>query len=384
LLIDIHEMTVLIVDDVVSMTKSLHNMMKVIGYGGDYLFAYTGEEALSLMQEEQVDLVLLDHNLPGMSGAELLSIVRDDRLLRDIPVIMVTAEAYRDYVAEVGESEIDAYILKPITIKLLEERIAQVIDKYNNPPPMVFHLKRAREFEETGDLDNAIVETKLAMKANPNVTRPIRELGYYYYQKRDLKEAEKWLLKAAKLNYLDVFAFHHLGELYLQQNNIKKAAYYFEKAMKISPRHLDRGINFGKTLMQMKMFGEAANVFDMVLELSGSTVELREEIADNCIDSGMNEYAAKLLERIVIEKPNRPDLFFKLGEVLEKIGDIRAAIKYLVNAANLDREDVNTRIHLAKDYLTMKKPMLAEKPLREILKIHPNNELAIELLKQCA
>jgi len=44
-LIDIHEMTVLIVDDMASMSKSVHNMMKIIGYGRRFLFAHSGEEA---------------------------------------------------------------------------------------------------------------------------------------------------------------------------------------------------------------------------------------------------------------------------------------------------------------------------------------------------
>jgi DNA-binding NarL/FixJ family response regulator len=54
--------------------------------------------------------------MPGMSGARILRHIREDRNLRDIPVIMVTAEAYRDYVTTAGESTIDAYILKLISV----------------------------------------------------------------------------------------------------------------------------------------------------------------------------------------------------------------------------------------------------------------------------
>lgn len=48
---------------------------------------------------------------------------------------MLTAEAYQDYVAEAAESGIDAYILKPLTIKILKEKISIVVEKANNPPP---------------------------------------------------------------------------------------------------------------------------------------------------------------------------------------------------------------------------------------------------------
>jgi tetratricopeptide (TPR) repeat protein len=383
-MIDIHEMTVLLADDMVNMTKSIHNMMKVIKYGRNFLFAHTGKEALDVLRREPVDLLFLDYNMPEMPGAEVLKVIRDDRNLRDLSVIMITAEAYTDFVAEVGESEIDAYILKPVTIKLLQDKVSSVIEKANNPPPMVYHLKRARDFEEKGDIDAAITEAEMAMEASPNVTRPIRELGYFYFKKNDLKEAEKWLLKAAKMNYLDVFAFHYLGEIYLKLNDIEKASHYFEKAMKISPRQINRGVDFGKILVQRKMPKRAIHVFNKVLDLHGSSLELREEIADFCMEGGVDEYAVKLLESIVKKLPDRSDLFFKLGNTMEKLGNINKAVSYLINASEIDKQNVDIKISLAKSYLTLGKPILAEKPLKDALKIDPKNEEAREFLRRCA
>lgn len=382
-MIDLQEMTVLIVDDMPSMTKFIYKMMRNIGYGKDFFFANSGKEALEILQNENIDLALLDYNMPEMSGSEVLTSIRDDRDLRDMPVVMITAEAYSDFVAEIGEAEIDAYILKPITMHILEEKIALAIEKVNNPTPMISHLKKARDFEEMGDLDSAIQEAQAAMEADPNVTRPIRELGYFYFKKNNLEEAEKYLLKAAKLNNLDVFAFHYLGEIYLKRKNIEKAAYYLDKAMSISPRHVDRGINFGKTLIRMQMVPKAIEVFNRTLELSGSSGELQEEIIDFCIENEVNDYAIKLLESLVDKWPNRADLLFKLGRTLEKDDDINSAVNYLVKAGRIDKENVDIKIHLAKNYLSLKKPILAERPLREIINANPDNELAQELLKQC-
>lgn len=382
-MIDIHEMTVLIVDDMITMCKSIQNMMRVIGYGRNFLFAYNGKEALDILQKEPIDVVLLDYNMPMMNGAEALSHIREDRNLRDLPVIMITAEAYQDYVAEAAESVIDAYILKPLTIKLLEEKISHVVEKANNPPPMVYHLKRAMNFEDEGDINGAIKEAKLAMKTDPHSPKPVRDLGYYCYKNNDLKEAEKWLLKAAEMNYMDVFAFHYLGELYLKLNDIEKSQQYFEKAMRISPRHLTRGIHFAKTLVQRKMIIRAIEVFDEVLKLSGSTIELREEIADFCADAGANQYAAKLLESILRERPDRTDLLFKLGKTLENLDEIKKAVTCLVKASVIDKENIEIKIHLAKDYLSLGKPIFAEKALKNILKINPNHKEAKELLRKC-
>ena len=129
------------------------------------------------MNKEPIDMILLDYNMPVMNGGEALARIRENRNLRDLPVIMITGEAYDDYVSEAVESGVDAYILKPLTIKLLEEKIDLVIDKANNLPPMVYHLKRARDFEEGNDFDAAIKEAELAMEAEPSSSRPIRDLG---------------------------------------------------------------------------------------------------------------------------------------------------------------------------------------------------------------
>ena len=382
-MIDTREMTVLLVDDMPNMVNSIRGMLKILRFGKNFVTANNGEEAFRILQKEPVDLAILDYDMPVMTGSELLREMREDRRFRDIPVIMVTAQAYRDFVAEAGESTVGAYILKPVTVKVLEEKVSSVIEEANNPPPMVMHLKMARDFEEQGDLDESITQAKLAMEANPKATRPIRELGYYYLKKNDLKEAEKWLLKAAEMNALDVFAFHHLGELYLNMDDIEKASINFEKAMEISPRHLTRAINFGKTLIARGISEKAIDVFEKTFELSDNPTQLKEEISEFCVESDFHEYAAKLLEGIIMEQPNRTDLFFRLGLNLEKTGDLRKAVTYLVQAEAEDKENTEIKIHLAKNYLALEKPIMAERPLKEVLKLNPENELANELLKQC-
>ena len=382
-MIDISKMSVLLVDDFSTMTRSLHRMMKTIRYGKNFHHAHNGKEALRILRKESIDLLLMDYNMPEMSGGEALDQLRADRNLRDMPVIMITAQAYQDYVAEAAESYVDAYILKPVTIKVLEAKVAHVIDKANNPPPVVAHLRRAVSYEDEGDLDGAIFEAKLAMQADTQSTRAIRELGYFYYKKGELGEAEKWLLKAAKLNHLDVFAFHHLGEIYLELKDIEKAQHYFEKAMQISPRHLDRGINFGKTLVERDMHDRAAQVFSSALRLASNPVELRAEIADFCIEKSSYKYAAKLLESILDEQPNRRGISYKLGQTLEGMGDMAKAVIHFAGAEKADPQHLDIKIHLAKNYLDLNRPIWAEKALRRLLKIDPKHKEAREMLKLC-
>ncbi len=376
-------MTVMITDNSVEMCKSIHHMMNVIGFGRNFVFAHNGKQAWELLQAKSVDLLLLDYNLPEMNGAEILKNIRSDRALRDLPVIMVTAAAYREYVAESGEFEIDAFIVKPLTTLVLEEKIASVVEVANNPPPMVAHLRKARTLQEAGNLDGAITEAELAAKANPDASKPLRELGYYYFQRNELERSEKCLLNAVEMNELDVFALHYLGELYLRRNDMEKATEYFERAMEINPRHVRRGIDLGKILVSRGMTDRATKVFDKVTRLPGCSPDMQEEIADYCLVKGGGDYAVKLLESLIARDKTRWDLFFKLGRLWEEAGEMLKAVACFAQAAGLDKNNIDVRMHLAEVYFRMRKPILAEKALAEVLEINRDHEGAKALMKKC-
>jgi len=382
-MIELKTMRIAIADDVESMCKSIRGMLKVLGYGQTYHFAYNGQDALKIIRENEIDLLILDLNMPLMSGVEALEIIREDRTLREMPVIMVSADANREMVAEAGESEIDAYILKPLTIKSLGDKIKRVVAMVNNPTPMVTHLKRARAFKEDGHLDGALAEAKLALKADIHSSRPPREIGSLYYDMGNLAKAEKWLLKASKMNKLDVFACHMLGEIYLKGDQIEKATTYFQKAMAVSPRHVTRGINFGKALVQKGLFKKAAKVFDRAIVLSNSDTTLMETVATFCNENTFYTYAVSLLENILQAQSDRNDIRIQLGTVFDTMGKPRKAVKCFLKAEEMDSANLEIKFHLATSYLTARHLLRADQVLRNILRIDSDNDRARKLLKKC-
>lgn len=376
-------MSILIVDDMENMCRSIRGMLKVLKYGSTFRLASNGLEALNLLKKEAVDMAIVDWNMPVMTGVELLSRIRKDLNLRDLPVVMVTAEANREIVAEAAESDIDAYILKPLTVKSLGDRIADVIDKINNPPAMHHHLRLAREFEETGDRTAAIEEVKHAMDADPNSTRPMRELGRVYMEMDNFEEAEKWLSKAAELNDLDVLALHLLGELHLRKNDVDGAAEFFDQAMNISPRHVSRGVQFGRVLLKKGMPQKALGVFNKAINLSNDSTALQEEIADYCMEHDTNEYAANLLGKVLDENPARHDLVIKLGQVYENMNNPRKALSYFIEAAKQDKNNIDVQVKIAKNYIDSGQVLRAEQVLNTLLQKDPEHPEAQELLKRC-
>jgi tetratricopeptide (TPR) repeat protein len=110
---------------------------------------------------------------------------------------------------------------------------------------------------------------------------------------------------------------------------------------------------------------------------------VKEELVDFCLDNGIDAYAAKLLESLVRENQKRGDLLFKLGKTYENMGENTKAVTFLAQVSELDKANVDIKIHLAKNYLSLDKPILAERTLKEILKIDPEHEEAKELIKSC-
>lgn len=81
--------TILIVDNDASCVEPLQILQEDEGF--DVMTAYRGKQALNIMSYEKVDLVLLDYQMPGMDGFEVLDVLNNNGFETNIPVIMVSA-----------------------------------------------------------------------------------------------------------------------------------------------------------------------------------------------------------------------------------------------------------------------------------------------------
>jgi two-component system chemotaxis response regulator CheY len=115
-------MKILTVDDFSTMRRIIRNMLRQLGYT-NIVEAEDGVEALSLLQREKVDFVISDWNMPNMSGLGLLKAIRADDNLKPIPVLLVTAEALKEYVVEAVKAGVNNYVVKPFTAETLKEKI---------------------------------------------------------------------------------------------------------------------------------------------------------------------------------------------------------------------------------------------------------------------
>ena len=121
--------TILVVDDEAQIRRVLRSTLSSNGY--DVLEAKNGDEAIETALRARPDLVLLDVNLPGMSGLETCSKLR---LSFAVPIIMVTVrDSERDKIAAL-DCGADDYVVKPFAIGELLARIRAALRRIPNQP----------------------------------------------------------------------------------------------------------------------------------------------------------------------------------------------------------------------------------------------------------
>ena len=148
---------ILTVDD----SRSVHILIKKAfkECGVEILQAINGVEGLSVAATDSPDLILLDITMPMMDGVEMLTRLKGDPQLKQIPVIMLTAEGGRNAVMKIAKMGIRDYIVKPFQEDVLLEKVGRVVD-----------LNRA--VKEKTILDNVKL---LVVEDKPVIIESIRE-----------------------------------------------------------------------------------------------------------------------------------------------------------------------------------------------------------------
>lgn len=94
----------------------------------EILEAADGVEGLAVVNREKPDIILLDYTMPVMDGFEMLNKLKADPDTRNIPVVMLTAEAGRDNVLKIARLGVRDYLVKPFKEDLVVERVGRIID----------------------------------------------------------------------------------------------------------------------------------------------------------------------------------------------------------------------------------------------------------------
>jgi len=120
---------ILVVEDEVAIRDMLSFVLEQHGY--ETIEADNYQSALTHLQEPYPDLILLDWMFPGGSGIQLLKFLKQDEILRQIPVVMLTARGEEEDKVRGLENGADDYVTKPFSPKELMARLKTVMRRVN-------------------------------------------------------------------------------------------------------------------------------------------------------------------------------------------------------------------------------------------------------------
>jgi two-component system cell cycle response regulator DivK len=118
--------TVLVVEDNELNMKLFHDLLEAHGY--NILQTKDGMDALRIAREHKPDLILMDIQLPEVSGLEVTKWIKEDDDLKSIPVIAVTAFAMKGDEEKIRDGGCEAYIAKPISVTNFLETVRRFLN----------------------------------------------------------------------------------------------------------------------------------------------------------------------------------------------------------------------------------------------------------------
>jgi two-component system chemotaxis response regulator CheY len=124
--------SILIVDDSLPMRSVIKRTLTAAGYGkSELLEAANGQEALELMKNNWVDMVMTDYNMPVMNGLALIKAIKKDEISKEIPVVVISTEGNDAKIKAFMDCGAAGYVTKPFTAETIRDLIVNILGEVN-------------------------------------------------------------------------------------------------------------------------------------------------------------------------------------------------------------------------------------------------------------
>ena len=116
---------ILIVDD----EEAIRDLLKeaLLTTGHEFYLAADGKQAFDHIRAKKIDLAIIDRNMPGMSGIEVVQLIRRNPKTADIKILMCTAASFTREIDEAFAAGADDYLLKPLNFAQLASKVERTL-----------------------------------------------------------------------------------------------------------------------------------------------------------------------------------------------------------------------------------------------------------------
>ncbi|MGE4518479.1 MAG: response regulator [Desulfobacteraceae bacterium] len=122
------KLTIMVVDDSSPMREVIIKTVKAAGYSSEnFLQASNGREALVMMQDNWIDLLVTDYNMPDMDGLMLIEEMKKDDVFASVPVLIITTERRDELIELFMEKGAAGYLKKPFKPEEIRQKIVEIL-----------------------------------------------------------------------------------------------------------------------------------------------------------------------------------------------------------------------------------------------------------------
>ncbi len=353
--------------------------------------AKTADEAMQLLRERPVDLVVTNWKLQPITGLQLLEMIRRDSKLRPLPVVVLRNP--KDKHIEEKADELGATALAELPVKpanlldVVEQVLAPQIDEKEEE--FLRQMDLARGAVRTGDLDQAekayraALAVKVDEEAQVGLCKVLKKLG-------DWEGAEQSYVAALRANPYSLRAFLGLASVYQSCGRLEDALKVLAGAVNAAKKVKEGGsvqavlfFYMGEIELQLKRLQQALGLFDKAVQQTPDDAQLQGRIGDSLAGEGFLAESEAYYQRALEIDPELAHVYNRLGIAYRRQQKFDMAINLYNKALHFHPRDEHLLYNVARCYWEMDEWQQATELLTRALEINPQFAEAQQLLEAC-
>ena len=370
---------ILVVDDNQAMRKMIESMLTNIGYF-NIATAINGEIAWQKVIDDDIDIIVSDLIMPTLDGLGFLCRLRESKEYYNIPFIMVTGADQRSDFINTVQSEVDFYLIKPVTPQVLEDALHQVYlqQHASNPYLQAVHSGKHEMIHE--HFEEALAHFTLAQSLEPSFAKPYYFLGKISIQLGNDIDAEHYFKKCLVIEDNYINAIIELADIYTKRHDFKNMLLYLKEAIEVSPGNFQLFINLGTAHFNLGHHTEAKENLLKAGKLARSSKDNVRKVVDAMIMATLLDDADYLYgTRLQEEDDDTVKFWNRLGLKAKALGWFDKSKYFYMAALKIRPQNKVINYNMALLLVELKEYDGALAYIGKALRLHPQFKAGHEL-----
>ncbi len=351
--------------------------------------AESSKEAMSVMRQHQISLVVTTWKMPAMSGLQLLQVMRQDKNYSEIPLIMVNDTDDEQLRLTAIREGAQGYLTPPWRAENFRGMVNEIMSAFVDPDQERFyqHLDSARKLHYEQDYAGAAAEYARAVEIDENPVALVA-WGDLLLETEPL-QAEAVFRRALAVEADNVKALYGLamslqakGALDEAEQVLTTALAHVEDQKRMQKHAPWLHYYQGEIRLELKKLQEAQESFERASQADPENAELQVQIGDAYASRGYYRESEPYYEQALRLDPELIHVYNKIGIAYRKQGKSQVALALYHKARQIAPDDENLLYNIARALIEMKKYDEARQSLTEALEINPRFKEAQALIQR--